>query len=68
MVNDLDDILVSVDCPRCGTTLSFPYRQARLQKAAGCICGALIKIDDDTQISSMQALIDEASSIEASNE
>jgi hypothetical protein len=60
MGTHLDDILAQVDCPRCGAEISAPYSQIRLYKAAGCACGTLIRLEDDTPIAAIQALIDEA--------
>ncbi|MDV3481588.1 MULTISPECIES: hypothetical protein [Sphingomonadales] len=60
MTGELDDICAQVDCPKCGAELSVPYRQMRLQKAAACSCGAMIRLEDDTPIAAIQRLIDEA--------
>lgn len=60
MVAELDDILAQVDCPRCGAVIAVPYRQLRLQKAAACSCGVLIRLEDDTPVGAVQRLIDEA--------
>jgi hypothetical protein len=68
MGTDLDDILAQVDCPRCGAEISVPYSQIRLCKAAGRSCGALIKLEDDTPIAAIQALIDEANPMVAGND
>jgi uncharacterized paraquat-inducible protein A len=68
MAGELDDILAQVDCPRCGKELSVPYRVIRLQKAAGCSCGAMIRLEDDTPIGRMQALIDEQHPPEGAND
>ncbi|MDB5738836.1 MAG: hypothetical protein JWO65_2504 [Sphingomonas bacterium] len=65
---DLDDITVNVDCPECGTMIIVPYSQVRIQKAAACSCGALIRLTDDTPIAMLQALIDEANPIDADND
>ena len=60
MVAELDDIQAQVDCPRCGAEINVPYRQIRLHKAAACKCGALIRLEDETPIATVQRLIDEA--------
>jgi len=68
MGTDLDNILTQVDCPRCGAIINVPYSQLRLQKAAGCQCGALIRLIDDTPIAAIQSLIDEANPMDAGND
>lgn len=68
MANDLDDLLLSEDCPQCGTTVRFTYAQMRLHKAAGCACGLLLRLEDDTPIAAVQALIDEADPPRADND
>ena len=65
MANELDDIEAQVDCPKCGKALSVPYRVIRLQKAVGCSCGAMIRLEDDTPLAVLQALIDEENPPEA---
>jgi hypothetical protein len=68
MGTHLDDILAQVDCPRCGAEISVPYSQIRLYKAAGCSCGALIMLEDDTPIGAIQALIDQTNPVVAEND
>lgn len=68
MVGELDDIRAQVDCPRCGASISVPFRQLRLQKAAACRCGAVIRLEDDTPLSAVQRLIDEANPPQSANE
>jgi len=68
MPGDLDDILVSTDCPRCGATISAPWGQVRLSKAMACSCGALIRVEDATPLSAMQAVIDEANPMVGEND
>ena len=58
MAGELDDIEAQVDCPWCGKELSVPYRVIRLQKAVGCSCGVMIRLEDNTPIGAIQALID----------
>ncbi|MDX3911657.1 MAG: hypothetical protein QHC67_17900 [Sphingobium sp.] len=65
---ELDDILAQVDCPKCGAVINVPYGQMRIQKAAGCSCGALIRLEDDTPIGAVQRLIDEANPPKAEND
>jgi hypothetical protein len=60
MAGELDDIEAQVDCPRCGQVLSVSYREIRLLKAASCRCGALVRLEDDTPLSTIQNLIDDA--------
>ncbi len=60
MAGELDDICAQVDCPKCGAILNVPFSQIRLQKAAACSCGAMIRLEDDTPIAVIQRLIDEA--------
>ncbi len=59
MAGELDDICAQVDCPKCGAILNVPFSQIRLQKAAACSCGAMIRLEDDTPIAAIQRLIDE---------
>jgi len=68
VANELDDIEAQVDCPKCGKELSVPYRVIRLQKAIGCSCGAMIRLEDDTPIEPLQALIGEENPPEAEND
>lgn len=68
MPGELDDIIALVDCPKCGTELRVSYKQIRLHQAAGCACGALIRLEDDTRISDVQRLIDEANPMAAEND
>jgi hypothetical protein len=68
MGSDLDGIFVQVDCLRCGATINVPYSQIRLLKAAGCSCGALMRLEDDTPIAAVQALMDEANPPEGVND
>ena len=65
---DLDRIEAQIDCPRCGAEISVPYSQIRIQKAAACKCGALIRLEDDTPMAAVQRLIDEANPIEGAND
>jgi len=68
MAGELDDICAQVDCPKCGTSISVPFRQLRLQKAAACRCGALLRLEDATAIADVQRLIDEANPLEGAND
>ncbi|QTH20806.1 hypothetical protein HRJ34_21155 [Rhizorhabdus wittichii] len=68
MPGELDDIIALVDCPKCGTELRVTYKQIRLHQAAGCSCGALIRLEDDTRIGEVQALIDEANPMGGEND
>ncbi|AYJ84695.1 hypothetical protein D3Y57_00980 (plasmid) [Sphingomonas paeninsulae] len=68
MAGELDDIEAQVDCPRCGRVLSVSYRDIRLLKAASCACGALVRLQDDTPLSIVQKLIDEANPPQGDND
>jgi uncharacterized paraquat-inducible protein A len=68
MPGDLDDILTQVDCPTCGATINVPFGQLRLHKAAGCGCGTLLRLEDETPLAAVQRLIDEADPLSASND
>jgi hypothetical protein len=68
MAGELDDIEAQVDCPRCGQTISISYRNIRLLKAASCRCGAVLSLDDDTPISTVQNLINEANPPKGEND
>lgn len=62
MANELDDIRAQTDCPVCGAPLSLAYKTLRLRRTVECQgCGETIRPIDDTPISKIQALIDEAS-------
>jgi hypothetical protein len=61
MACELDDIIVLTDCLNCGTELRVPYKQLRLHRAAGCSCGALIRLEDEPRVTAIETLIDEAS-------
>jgi DNA-directed RNA polymerase subunit RPC12/RpoP len=61
MANELDDIRANGDCPRCGRDFSVSYKTLRLGRTIECPgCGETIKLEDDTPISKVQRLIDEA--------
>jgi len=45
-----------------------PHSQIRLYKAAGCSCGALIRLEDDTPIPAIHALVDEADPVVGEND
>lgn len=68
MAGELDDIGAQVDCPKCGAVLSIPFGEMRLRKAAGCSCGAMIRLEDDTPIAAVQRLIDEANPPSSAND
>jgi uncharacterized paraquat-inducible protein A len=68
MAGELDDIRAQVDCPNCGKVLNVPFRQMRLQKAAACSCGAMIRLEDDTPIAAVQRLIDDANPPSSAND
>lgn len=68
MPGELYDITAQVDCPTCGATIDVPYRQLRLQKAAACRCGNLLRLADDTPIAAIQRLIDEANPPKGEND
>jgi peptide subunit release factor 1 (eRF1) len=60
MVNELDDIRASADCPVCGRVLNVTYRTLRLGRTIECQgCGETIKLEDDTKIGAVQKLINE---------
>jgi hypothetical protein len=68
MAGELDDINAQVDCPRCGQVLNVSYRDIRLLKAAACSCGALLRLEDDTPLSIVQQLIDDANPPQGDND
>jgi hypothetical protein len=68
MAGELDDINAQVDCPRCGQVLNVSYRDIRLLKAAACRCGALLRLEDDTPLSIVQQLIDDAKTSQGDND
>lgn len=68
MAGELDDVCAQVDCPRCGTVLTVTFRQLRTLKAAGCSCGALLRLEDDTPIGAVQSLLDELNGPQAEND
>lgn len=62
MSHELDDIRAQTDCPNCGEVLSVSYRTLRLGRTIECRgCGETIRLEDDTPLSKVQTLIDEAS-------
>ena len=65
---ELASAMTLVDCPNCGTAITVPYLQIRIQKAAACRCGILIIIDDDTPPSVMRSLIVRAGLMNAAND
>lgn len=65
---ELDDILAQVGCPKCGAVISVPFSQIRIHKAAGCGCGALIRLEDETSIGAVQSLMDEANPVAEEND
>ncbi|QCB37833.1 hypothetical protein E5554_08285 [Sphingobium sp. PAMC28499] len=68
MANELDSIVVRVDCPKCGRELSVSYRTMRLQKSVGCSCGAAIRLANETSIADIQRLIDQQNPPVADND
>jgi hypothetical protein len=61
MANELDDIRAQTDCPVCGKEMSVPYKTLRLGRTIECPgCGETIRLIDETPISKVQRLIDEA--------
>ena len=60
MAFEFEDILAQVACPTCGASINVPFQQLRVFKAAACGCGNLLRPTDDTSISIIQMLIDEA--------
>ncbi|WP_293880598.1 hypothetical protein [Sphingomonas sp.] len=68
MAGELDDINAQVDCPRCGRVLNVSYRDIRVLKAASCACGALLRLEDDTPLSTVQQLIDDANPPQGDND
>jgi hypothetical protein len=68
MPGELDDIIALVDCSKCGTELRVTYKQIRIHAAAACSCGTLIRLEDDTRIAAVQALIDETNPMSGDND
>jgi len=61
MADDLDDIRVSDECPGCGHGFTVSYKTLWLGRTIECQgCGETIRLEDDTPIGAIQALIDEA--------
>jgi hypothetical protein len=44
------------------------YKQIRIHAAAACSCGTLIRLEDDTRIAAVQALIDETNPMSGDND
>jgi hypothetical protein len=69
MSGDLDDILLQVDCPRCGKPISAPFGLLRHTHSVACICGARISVDlAYSDIVKVDRLIDEANPVTACND
>ena len=61
MAHELDDIQAQTVCPVCGRQLNIAYKALRLGRTVDCPgCGETIRPIDDTPISRIQKLIDEA--------
>lgn len=61
MPHELDSILASADCPRCGQEFNVSYKTLRIQRTFECPgCGETLRLEDATPISIVQRLIDEA--------
>jgi uncharacterized Zn finger protein len=61
MAHELDDIRAQAECPVCGREHNVPYRTLRLGRTVECQgCGETIRFEDDTPITAVQRLIDEA--------
>jgi hypothetical protein len=66
---DLDDILLQVDCPRCGKSISAPFGMLKHTHMVACICGARIKVDlAGSDVVKVDRLIDEANPLVACND
>jgi peptide subunit release factor 1 (eRF1) len=65
MALELDEIRASTDCPVCAKELAISYKTLRLKRTIECPgCGETVRLLDETSISIVQALIDEANSTE----
>jgi len=66
---ELDDILLQVDCPRCGKPISAPFGLLKHTHRLACICGARINVDlADSDVETVDRLIDEANPLIACND
>ena len=69
MSGDLDDILLQVDCRKCGKPISAPFGMLKHTHMVACICGARINVDlADSDIEKVDWLIDEANPVTADND